>query len=166
MAEGYITKIDKRATKFGDYYDIYVGNDKLGAGKFPPKGINVGDFVKYEVEMNGQYKNLKRGTLEKVDPPAGVAPPTPPKPSSISLDRQDVISRQAALNTAIQFLQVLQAEGAIPSGAKSLKADEKADKIEAVLWHYVQKFYAASTMTEYEVPESLVEGVAEDWNEE
>lgn len=164
--EGFVTKIDKRNTKFGDYYDVYVGSKKLGVGKFPPKGISEGDYVRFEVEMNGQYENLKRGTLEKIPAPAGVAAPAPPKPSSITMDRQDVISRQAALNTAIQFMQLLQAEGAIPAGAKSLKADEKADKIEAVLWHYTQKFFAASTGTTYEVLEIMNEAEAENWNEE
>ena len=167
MSEGFITKIEERDTKFGKYYDLHVGSEKLGMGKFPPKGMAVGDYVRYEVETTDKgYKNLKNGSLEKLEKPAGVEPPKPPKASTIGLDRQDVISRQAALNSALQFLEVLTANDALPAGAKNLSPDKKADKIEAILMEYVQRFYLLSTASPYEVPETAAGEAASVWDEQ
>lgn len=167
MSEGFVTKIDARDTKFGVYYDIYVGSDKLSAGKFPPKGVNVGDYVKYREETDAKgYKKLVSGSMEVVPSPAGLAAPKPPKPSSIGLDRQDVISRQAALNSALQFLQVLTANDALPAGAKNLATDKKADKIETILMEYTQRFYRLSTFSEYEIPEEAAGDSASSWDEQ
>lgn len=165
MAEGFITKIDARNTKFGTYYDVYVDNKNLGGGKIPPKGFEPGDFVTFEIEKNSKgYETIKAGTLSKSSAPQGVKAPTPPAPSSITMDKQDVISRQAALNSALNFVEILGTHGAIPEG-KTLAAAKKADKLEAILMNYVHKFYLINTGTPYELPEE-VEADTTSWDEQ
>lgn len=168
MAQGFISKIEARQTKFGAYYDVYIDGQKLGAGKFEPKGVAAGDYVTYEVDMNGQYQNLRPGSLSKSTPPAGVAAPkaaAPTAASGISMATQDVISRQAALNSALAFMTILQAGGALPEG-KTLAAAKKADKLEAILLEYVQRFYQYNTGSTYEIPEAIADEAATDWTEE
>lgn len=146
MASGYITAISSRTTKFGDYWDVIVGPDKLGVGKFPPKGLAVGDYVNYETEMNGQYKNLKAGSLVKAAAPAGStapAPPTPSAPSAITKDRQDVISAQWAHNAAFQHVANLISAGALPTGAA--KGKKLADMIDSITNEYAMRFHSQAT---------------------
>ncbi len=163
--EGFLTKIEERDTKFGKYYSLVVNGEKIDAGKFPPKGVAAGDYVSVDTETNDRgYKKVK--SVTKLEKPAGVSAPPAPKPSSIAMDRQDVISRQAALNTAIQFLDILTKNDALPAGAKNLTPDKKADKVEAILMHYVQKFYKLSTLTAYEIPEEEAGEVAAKWDEQ
>lgn len=163
MNQGYVTDIKESDGRFGKSYQLYVDGKNLGFSKFPYKGVAVGDFVSYETEQKGQYLNLKAGSLSKINPPAGVAPP---QRSAITMDRQDVISRQAALNTAIQFVELLRAAEALPAGAKNLAADKKADKIEAILMHYVKKFHLYSTGVAYEVTEEAAESGVQSWDEQ
>lgn len=166
MAQGFVTKIDARNTKFGTYYDVYVDNKNLGGGKFPPKGISEGDFVEYEMEKNARgYEQIKAGTLRKTDAPAGVKAPAAPAPSAISMDKQDVISRQAALNSALSFLSTLVAAGAIPEG-KTLTPAKKADKLEAILMNYTAKFFNLSTGAVYDLPEEDIAEAAANWDEQ
>lgn len=166
MAEGFITDIKHDPNgRFGPSWQLYVDGKTLGFMKYEPKGYAIGDYVTYETEQKGQYQNLKAGTLSKSVPPAGAAAPTRPEPSKITMDRQDVISRQAALNTALSFVQLLQVAGALPEG-KSLTPAKKADKMEAILMEYVKKFHLLSTGTVYEVPEAAAEAAAQSWDEQ
>lgn len=165
MANGFITDIKESQGKFGPSYQIFIDGENRGFLKFAPKGMSVGDYVAYEAEQKGQYTNIKAGTLRKEAAPQGVAPPTPKAASVISMDRQDVISRQAALNSALAFVDVLQTAGALPDG-KTLTAAKKADKIEAIVVEYMQKFHQWSTGAAYEMPESAVADAAQSWDEQ
>jgi hypothetical protein len=166
MAQGFVTKIDVRQTKFGAYHDVYVDNKNLGGSKFPPKGIAQGDYVQYEIETNAKgYEQIKAGSLQKVAAPAGVAAPAAPTPSAISLDRQDVISRQAALNSALAFVDILVKAEAIPDG-KTLTPAKKADKLKAILLGYAAEFFHLSTGAEYDIPDEVVGEVAGNWDEQ
>lgn len=148
MAEGFVTKIDARDTNWGTYYDVYVDNKNLGGGKFPPKGIEVGDYVEFEVQKNNRgYDQIKPGSLRKLSKPAGVSAPAPAKPSGITLDRQDVISRQAALNSALQFVTFLASQEALPLPKSKAK---QADMLESVVWEYTRNFYKQNTGATYE----------------
>lgn len=167
MAQGYITDIkhDPRG-RFGPSWQLYVDSKSLGFLKFEPKGFTVGDFVEYETKDNGRgYENLVPGTLRKASAPAGSAPPAPKAASVISMDRQDVISRQAALNSALAFVNVLQEAGALPDG-KTLTPAKKADKIEAIVLEYTQKFHLMSTGAPYELPEMAAADAAQSWDEQ
>lgn len=166
MSQGFVTKIDARSTKYGTYYDVYVDNKNLGGSKFPPKGVAEGDYVEYEMEKNARgYEQIRAGTLHKVEAPAGVKAPAAPAPSAIAMDRQDVISRQAALNSAIAFVSALVAAGAIPEG-KTLTPAKKADKLEAILMNYTSRFFHLSTGAEYTIPEDELAQVAGNWDEQ
>ena len=139
-----------------------VDGQRIGAGKFKPKGVEPGDYVTYDIVQNGNFKNLKPGSLSKTTPPAGVAAPatngggtatqTSTGYSSYS-DRQEVISRQAALNSALAFVDILAKSDSLPLPA-SKKKDEKADILEQIVMEYTAKFYHASTTQTYELPES------------
>lgn len=160
---GFITKIETGNTKFGERWYVHVNGQRLLIGKFQPKGLAEGDYVTYETEQNGQYTNLKNGTMQKAAPPAGAEKPTPPKPSSIKTDRQDVISRQAALNSAQAFLTFLASQEALPvTKAKS----KDPDMYEAMLMEYTAKFYHINTLSEYEIPDEIVQSAAESWDEQ
>lgn len=164
--QGFITKIDARDTKFGTYYDIYFDGKKAGAGKFPPKGVQANDYVEYELEKDDKgYDRLRAGTLRKLEAPQGVKAPAAPAASTIGLDRQDVISRQAALNSAIEFVTLLQTAGAIPVG-KTANAAKTGDKLEAILMSYVQKFYKMNTQSDYVLTDDEAVASAQNWDEQ
>lgn len=167
MPQGYITDIKERSTKFGAYHDVYVDGTNLNGGKFPPKGVKVGDYVTYQTEKNARgYETLVLNSLSKIDAPAGSAPPAAPKPSGISMDRQDVISRQAALNSALAFVDLLAKTDSLPV-SKSAAAAKRADMMEAILHRYVASFYHINTGSKYELPEGVEEeSAAEAWDEQ
>lgn len=160
---GFITKIDTRSTKFGDKHQVHIGSDSYIYGNYPPKGLAVGDFVTFETKMNGQYENLVAGTMVKADAPAGVAAPTPPQASTISMDRQDVISRQAAMNTAMEFIKFLQANEALPIAKTKAK---NADMLEAILLEYTGKFFHINTGSTYTLPDDIAGEHAQSWDEQ
>jgi hypothetical protein len=110
----------------------------------------VGDYVKFEIDDSRGYKNVARNSL-KVSagkPPADAvaqAEATAPRKTSTggSVDtRQDTISRQAAMNTAIQFMQLLQAAGHLPSATAKGKGQES---LELMLKQYSKDFYECNT---------------------
>jgi hypothetical protein len=159
-------------------YDLIMSNgDRVGAGKFKPKGIEAKDYVEYDVIQKGNFLNLKPGSLSKKDPPAGTTAPAA-KPGFVpSADkRQETISKQAALNSALAFVQLLQAAEALPM-AKTTKQSDKADIVLGIVNRYTELFYHQSTGGTMDIPDP-VEAVAapsgglaaaesdENWNEE
>lgn len=151
MAQAYISKIDARfVEKVGaNMHDLIMSNgDKLGVGKFPPKGFSVGDYVQYEVTQNGNFKNLTPGSLSKLRKPEGVVAPSAPiqVAGPVSYDnRQTVISKQAALNSAIAYVNILAHTESIPGITKSLATDKRADVILEVVNQFTADFYKQST---------------------
>lgn len=160
--QAYIQAIEEKQTSAGKMYDfVFSDGNKVGAGKFPPKGFAVGDYVNYDVTMRGQYKNLAAGSMSKATPPAGVPAPSaaPARPASnyVSGDkRQETISKQAALNTALTFVNLLQSAEALPM-KKTTKTDAKADILEEIVYRYTAKFYNLATGDTYDIPEVGVE---------
>lgn len=167
MAQGYITDIKHDANgRFGPSWQLYIDGKSLGFLKFAPNGFQVGDFVEYQTKDNGKgYQNLVPGSMNKVSAPAGSAAPAPKAASVITMDRQDVISRQAALNSSLAFVSLLEKAGALPEG-KTLTASKKVDKMEAIVVEYMQKFHQWSTGAPYEMPEAAVEGAVQNWDEQ
>lgn len=155
MAQGFIDRIDAKETQFGKMYDVVIGGTKYGVGKFPPKGVAAGDYVQYEPVQKGNYWNIAPGSLSKLPQPAGVTPaPAARAAAPMAPDRrQETISKQAALNSALSFLNILVASDALPGG-KALKADKKADMLLAVLEEYTGRFYHQSTGETFEFPDS------------
>lgn len=153
MAQAYISKIDSRFVQSinKNMYDIIMSNgDKIGAGSFAPKGFQAGDYVEYEYDVKGTYKNLKPGSLSKIAAPAGVTQAAAPAPTvaapTVSYDsRQTIISKQAALNSAIAYVNILAHTDSIPGITKSLATDKKADVILEVVNQFTADFYKQST---------------------
>lgn len=69
---GLIEQISSRTTSYGEMYDVEINGKRYGHGKVKPKFL-AGDCVKFSVLRNGQYMNVRPGTMEKHD----VAQPTP-----------------------------------------------------------------------------------------
>ncbi|UFK09543.1 hypothetical protein [Xanthomonas phage DES1] len=128
-------------------YDLIVGGQKYGAGFFAPK-CNVGDYVTFESTQNGNFYNVAPRSLSVGKAPPGEAVAVAAKNVAAgagSFDkRQDAISRQAASNTAIAFLNLLASQDALPVPASKGKGDKQA-ALEMLLRGYEQRFYEENT---------------------
>lgn len=124
---GVVTEVLEFPSKFQGgkpMYTLVVNGTKYGLGK-QPNTSKVGDVVKFEAVANGKYWNID-GPVTKTDTASPkvleaekAANPAPSK-------NQDVISRQAASNTAIAYMTLLASQNALPVPAK------KADAFEAL----------------------------------
>lgn len=163
MAQAYITNIHTKETTYGKMYDFeFSDGNKVGAGKFMPKGFAIGDYVNYEYDQKGNYKNLRSGSLSKLAKPAGVAAPAPSAGKQyVSNDkRQETISKQAALNSALAYVTLLHNSGALPIPA-SAKTDKKADLVLELVNEFTCKFYKQSTGEDLNLEASEAGGIAE-----
>lgn len=132
-------------------YDIVVAGQTYGAGLYAPKA-KEGDYVQFDVDDSRGYKNVARGSLKvsKNKPPAEAleeAQATAPKKTTTggSVDtKQDTISRQSALNSAIAFMQLLTANDALGLPKSDTKG-KRLETMELMLHKYEQMFYEANT---------------------
>jgi hypothetical protein len=146
--KGVVQAIETRSVAGGKTaYNIKVGGKSYGAGLYAPK-CKEGDYVEFTVDDSRGYANVERGTLkvlpfkptEHAEAPAKTYTG---KSATNSFDaRQDAISRQAASNTAIGYLTLLQAAGGLPLPAK--KADI-AEALDALLKETTVAFYEQNT---------------------
>lgn len=125
--------VTKQFRNGGDAVYIVVNSTEYKFGKYAPRGFSKGDFVEFEAtsKPNGQYENWTADykTLRKVDASAvGNTAPAPAfdnragnSPSAAGSgragnfgdDRQETISKQAALNTSHAFFKAMVDAGAI-----------------------------------------------------
>jgi hypothetical protein len=147
---GVVQEIQTRSVAGGKTaYNVVVGGQAYGAGLYAPK-CKVGDYVKFELDESRGYKNVATKTLQVSNnkPPAeaiAASVATAAKNVGSSFDsRQDSISRQAASNTAISFLQLLAANDALGLPAASAKG-KRQDALEEMLHYYERKFYERNT---------------------
>lgn len=152
---GKLEQIKVRSTAYGDYYDLRVSGQYYGFGKFPPRGVVEGDFVSLEYEAKGNFKNVVKGTLRKDDSGAAAAPAaTAPAKQGVQQkgggwdDRQETISKQAAFNTALTFVNAAISLEAIPL-AKSAKPADRLAYLEAMVYEHAAKFYGLATGNEW-----------------
>lgn len=148
MTQAYLVEVLTKSTSVGPMYDLLFDNgDKVGVGKFMPKNAEPGKYYSYELKMNGNFKNLAPGSLKQaVAPPASSPQPVSgAKPAGGGYDaRQDTISKQAAFNTAIALVKLMQDADALPIPA-SVKKDKKADALEAIVLDVAARFYHRAT---------------------
>lgn len=152
MTQAYLVEVKTKQTTAGEMYDLLFDNgEKVGVGKFKPKNAEPGKYYEYEVKMNGNFKNLAPGSLKQVVAPPASSPASTAtsgyaKPaSSNGYDtRQDTISKQAAFNTAIALVKLMQDADALPIPA-SVKKDKKADALEAIVLDVAARFYHRAT---------------------
>lgn len=145
---GVIQEIATRSVAGGKTaYNLIVGGQSYGAGLYAPKA-KVGDYVTFSVDESRGYKNVERGTIKvSANKPANYSEPPAAKPAAAKGGtpydaRQDAISRQAASNTAISYLQLQQATGALALPAK--KADQMV-ALDAILKKFTEHFYEQNT---------------------
>ena len=145
---GIIQEIQAKQVAGGrTVYNIVVAGQSYGAGLYPPKA-KEGDYVKFEVDESRGYKNVAARSLQvsKNKPPAeAVAAASSAKPMS-SDARQETISRQAASNTAVAYIQALINAGAVAAPSTKGKAQEYFD---IMLEMYTKKFYESNTGAEW-----------------
>lgn len=149
---GVLQDIQSRPVSGGKTgYDIVVAGQKYGYGLFAPK-VKINDYVEFELDDSRGYKNVARNSLKAsaFKPSAeevAVAEATAPKKSTTgaSFDtRQDTISRQAAMNTAIQFMTLAASQDALGLPAASAKG-KRLETLEGMLYKYSADFYEANT---------------------
>jgi hypothetical protein len=155
---GVVQEVQTYNTKIGPMFNVVVGGEKYGNGKYAPK-CSAGDVVEFEVAYNGNYKNVAPRTLTVVGKAsaaavAAEAASAPARSASTgSYDaRQDVISRQAALNSALTFVGLLASQDALPV-TKTAKIGSKIEAIEALVRKYTGDFHLQSTGKEMDFPE-------------
>ena len=151
MAEitGIIQRIDTKDVAGGKKaYNIVVGGESYGAGLYAPK-CKEGDYVKFELDNSRGYLNVGRNSLKVSTnkPPAeavSAAAVTMQKAVSGIDNRQDIISRQAASNTAIEFMKLLASQDALGLPAANTKG-KKQEAIELLYQEYMKTFYENNT---------------------
>lgn len=154
MAEvvtGLVQEIKAIARGGRTAYDIVVGGQTYGAGLYAPKA-KQGDYVKFEIDDSRGYKNVARNSLKVSTnkPPAEAveeAKATAPKVSTTGATvdtKQDTISRQSALNSALAFMQVLTANDALGLPKTDTKG-KRMETLELLLHKYTQQFYEENT---------------------
>lgn len=150
---GVVQSISSRDTNAGKMWDIVVGGQKYGAGKFRPKA-EEGQYVTFGVVNNGNFKNIERGSLKVSDKKPSYEEKTSGSTSSYpskavnSFDaRQDAISRQAASNTAIEWVKFLHEAGAVAVPAS--KKGQAQAVLDTIRLEYEKKFYERNTGNEW-----------------
>lgn len=168
---GVIQQLKSKQTKIGEMWDIQVNGDFYGVGKYKPKA-KEGDYVTFTPEYNGNFKNVERGTLKvSANKPANVsnsAPSANVRAASNSFDaRQDAISRQAASNTAIAWLNMLHTAGALPIATSKSKGSQQ-EALDTIRRQYEKEFFEANTGVEWKniSPNKPDAGADEDESEE
>ncbi len=147
---GIVQEIQTRKVSGGTKtaYNIVVAGESYGVGLYAPK-CKVGDYVRFELDDNSRYKDVVRNTLQvsKSKPPAEAvaeAKATAGKAAASADNKQETISRQSALNSAIAFLAVGASVDALPLPKTDAKG-KKQEALDALLAKYTQQFYEQST---------------------
>lgn len=151
---GIVTQVRSRETKVGTMYDLVVNGISYGAGKYPPRDIKDGDFVTFEFTENGNFKNLVPRSLRKDDAPAPAAVSAAKAETRTVVaqtdKRQETISKQANLNTAIALVQLQLSNGGLkfPANAKPAAIFEA---IEGAVFDTAQRLYNHTTGEDWQI---------------
>lgn len=147
---GKVNKLVQSETAYGVMHNIEVDGKTYGCGKFPLKGVREGDYISFDAIQKGRFFQVDYKTVQKLaEPPASAAGPSsspslvrgPTKGYYPEEERQKVISRQAARNAALTFVQLAQAEGALEI-PKTAKAGAKFDLLLGIVDEITERFNA------------------------
>lgn len=127
---GVAEYINTRATSFGTMFSLKVNGTNYSLGKTDPSakfGVQKGDAVEFAAEQNakgywdikGPVKVLKQEASSAQRPAAAAAVAQAANYRQADDNKQKVISRQAARNSAIEFLQLAHAAGVLPASPKT-----------------------------------------------
>lgn len=159
---GVVEGISEKAGQFGPMISYKVNGEwfLLKGAKFKQRDISEGTFVDVTFDVNARgYKDITKGGLRVAqDTPSKEAPATPGKAAAVPYadPRQDIISKQAALNTALAFTTLAAAQGAVPIPA-SAKAADKLTLIKNWVLTEAAGFYNLSTGKTWEMELGVVE---------
>lgn len=165
----------------GEAVYIKVNNTEYKFGKFAPRGFAAGDWVEFEAtsRVNGQYTNWAADykSLRKSDPAARGNPSPEPVPeqqarpargsgytSTGNDDRQEIISKQAALNTGFNLFSKLVDLGAIVPPA-AVKKNGLYDFYMAAFHGEAAKCFKLSTGKDWDIAKAT-ENPEDDFSEE
>lgn len=129
--KGKVTGIPQNETAYGTMYNVEVAGKAYGFGKYPPK-FKVGDYIEFNADTSGRFPKMDYKTVKTIPAfeEAAEAAPAGRGGNSRSYGnddkRQEVISRQAARNSAIAMFSELRQLEALPV-PKTAKAGEKFD---------------------------------------
>ena len=169
---GQVQRVEQKTfTNGGSAYYMHVEGREYRIGNYPPRDIRDGDWVEFDAEakQNGRYTNYSvvPRTLRKTAPqeqhnPAPVkgdfvASQQPRKYEPFD-ERQEIISKQAALNTASGFVNMCVANGMLPFAANT-KAANKIDLLRTWWLDEASKVYNITTGRKWEIGDG---GVAEE----
>lgn len=129
---GILERTNTREGRFGPQVSYCVNGTWYTGGKYLQRDVKEGDTVKVTFTTNarGYHDLAKHGGLIKVESGSAQTERSgsgstggsaaAPKPAYVD-NRQEVISKQAAMNTALQFLQLQVQLGGIkfPASAKA-----------------------------------------------
>ena len=173
---GSIEKVSSRTTQYGDMYDVDVNGKRYGCGKIKPKFI-AGDCVKFTVTRNGNFVNVKPGTMEKHDVEAAspstetlTAVSTAPAPARSTgmtyedkdTNRQNSIVLQSARKDAIEVTKLLLQADSLGFTAKHKWADKhdivlaKINDLTRTFFHNTNDWKAFTGPTPPKVPAAVV----------
>lgn len=148
---GVVTDIKGFAAGNNTMYSIFVDGARYGTGPVKPS-CNVGDTISFDVIQKGQYLNVVPRSITVV---SAASPSEQARATTAAARgggggyndpaRQDTISKQAAINSAIAFMNVAQAAGAIPGVTAKTSAEQKFELLEQLTMRKVSDFYSFST---------------------
>lgn len=181
---GYLEETESKSItskKTGKQYTVYKGNvggKWIEFGFNPPKGIAKGDYIYVELEQDGNFEKVKN--YGKSEAPVRQPEPSRNQPAvaaapTAQTDRQSSIIYQSSRKDALELVNVLIAQDALPiSSAKT--AAGKAKRYEEIMALVdkltVQYFYDVHTLRNLDrvadagvdapIPEALPEAELDD----
>lgn len=146
--KGKVTAIPQSNTSFGVMYNVEVAGKKYGFGKYPPK-FSVGDYIEFEADLSGRFPKMDYKSVKVVPEPAGEPAPAArgnyaSKSYGNDDKRQEVISRQAARNSAIAALALLNSLDALPKAPAKASAGEKFDLFSGLIDEMTENYFKYS----------------------
>lgn len=153
---GTVSEIKEYPSAKGTIYSIVVNGQSYGTYITKPQ-CGRGDTVSFDYTEKGNFKNVNMKTLS-----VEAGPPTASTGGSVGsyTDKQVVISRQSALNSAIAFVSVVVDADAVPGVTKTTKPEDRYAIIEALVNEKAEEFHNASTAGEAPSPVQIVDDKA------
>lgn len=134
-------------------YNLTISGDRYGFGSNKPN-CNEGDTIEFEFEQKGKFSNGNSKSVKVVAKSTGTASSGGGSYGKTPAT-QTTISKQAALNSALAFVNILVAAEAVPGVTKTAKSEDKYGILESLVVEKTHEYYAQSTGTEW--PEEEVD---------
>jgi hypothetical protein len=141
---GKVNKITSKEWEGKNLYGLEVNGKSYGTGTKKPTVV-AGDYVEFEADTSGKYAKADFFSIKKIEAPAGSAATGPTgggyRYGAGDDKKQEVISKQAARNSAIAFFAQLAALDALPTPAKTAKIDARMELYLGILDKMTTDFF-------------------------